>query len=38
VQVDERVALVGDNDRNLAHLQASLSSSQLPLSRSMPCR
>jgi 6-phosphogluconolactonase len=29
VQVDERVAPVGDNDRNLTHLQASLSGSQL---------
>lgn len=30
VQVDERVAPAGDNDRNLTHLQESLSSSQMP--------
>ncbi|HWF45813.1 MAG TPA: 6-phosphogluconolactonase [Bryobacteraceae bacterium] len=30
LQVDERVAPHGDNDRNLTHLQESLSSSQLP--------
>lgn len=30
VQVDERVAPAGDNDRNLTHLRESLSGSQLP--------
>jgi 6-phosphogluconolactonase/glucosamine-6-phosphate isomerase/deaminase len=38
VQVDERVAPAGDNDRNLTHVRESLSSSRSLLSRSIQCR